>query len=175
MVTDAADAHKGVPLFAGLGNKELDRLARSLKERVFREGASVTREGETGAGFFVIAEGTATVSVDGEVKATLGPGDYFGEVALIDEGVRSASIVAATDLRLLRPLPLGVQAVRRGASAGRLGAPPDACEAPARPARLTPPRSRDTNRPSASPSSTRSVRARPGVPLSEKTAVAPAA
>jgi CRP-like cAMP-binding protein len=70
-----------------------------LKERVFREGTPVTKEGETGAGFFVIAEGNATVSVDGEAKATLGAGDYLGEVALIDEGVRSASITAATDLR----------------------------------------------------------------------------
>lgn len=99
MSTAPIDALRGVPLFAGLGEKELERLARSMKERVFREGSAVTREGETGAGFFVIAEGNATVSVDGEIRATLGPGDYFGEVALIDEGVRSASITAATDLR----------------------------------------------------------------------------
>ena len=58
----------------------------------------MTTEGATGAGFFIIAEGNADVSVGGEHRATLGPGDHFGEVALIDDGVRSASITAATDL-----------------------------------------------------------------------------
>jgi CRP-like cAMP-binding protein len=58
----------------------------------------VTKEGAGAAGFFVIVEGNATVSVGGEVRATLGPGDYFGEIALIDEGTRSASITAATDI-----------------------------------------------------------------------------
>jgi CRP-like cAMP-binding protein len=69
-----------------------------MKERRFKEGAEVTTEGAGGAGFFVIVEGNATVSVSGEARATLGPGDYFGEIALIDEGTRSASITAATDL-----------------------------------------------------------------------------
>ena len=58
----------------------------------------MTSEGSGGAGFFVITEGNATVSVSGEVRATLGPGDYFGEIALIDEGTRSATITAATDV-----------------------------------------------------------------------------
>jgi len=58
----------------------------------------MTSEGSGGAGFFVITEGNATVSVGGEVKSTLGPGDYFGEIALIDEGTRTASITAATDV-----------------------------------------------------------------------------
>ena len=69
-----------------------------MKERRFKEGAEVTTEGAGGAGFFVIVEGNATVSVSGEQRATLGPGDYFGEIALIDEGTRSASITAATDI-----------------------------------------------------------------------------
>jgi CRP/FNR family cyclic AMP-dependent transcriptional regulator len=59
----------------------------------------VTAEGASGAGFFIIADGNATVSVGGEEKATLSPGDYFGEIALVDEGTRTATIVAATDLR----------------------------------------------------------------------------
>src|SRR3989304_3858574 len=62
-----------------------------------REGAAVTQQGEHGVGFFVIAEGNATVSIDDEVKTTLGPGDYFGEMALIlKDGTRSATITAAT-------------------------------------------------------------------------------
>jgi CRP-like cAMP-binding protein len=92
------DALTKVPLFAGLGEDDLESLSRQLHERRFPEGAEVTTEGSTGAGFFVIAEGSANVSVAGEHRASLGPGDHFGEIALIDDGVRSASIVAATDL-----------------------------------------------------------------------------
>jgi CRP-like cAMP-binding protein len=92
------EALKRVPLFAGLGERELEQLSRQMHERRFPEGSSVTAEGATGAGFFVIAEGNANVTVAGEQRGTLGPGDYFGEIALIDDGVRSASITAATDL-----------------------------------------------------------------------------
>ena len=92
------EALRTVPLFAELGKRELEQLARQLHERRFPEGANVTTEGSTGTGFFVIAEGNANVSVGGEPRGTLGPGDYFGEIALIDDGVRSASITAATDL-----------------------------------------------------------------------------
>jgi CRP-like cAMP-binding protein len=88
-----------VPLFAGMRKKELERLAKQMRERTFDEGETIIAEGTTGAGFFVITEGNATVSIAGEMKSTLGPGDYFGEVALIDEGRRSASITAATDVR----------------------------------------------------------------------------
>ena len=70
-----------------------------MKERVFPAGQEVAGEGKGAAGFFVIADGSATVSIHGEERATLGPGDYFGEVALIDEGARSATIRAETDLR----------------------------------------------------------------------------
>ena len=92
------EALRNVPLFAELDEKDLEQLARQLHERRFPEGAEVTNEGSTGAGFFVILEGNADVSVGGEHRATLGPGDHFGEIALIDDGTRSASIVAATDL-----------------------------------------------------------------------------
>jgi CRP/FNR family cyclic AMP-dependent transcriptional regulator len=99
MALAPADALRNVPLFSGIDGKELNRIANQMKERVFREGSTVVSEGETGAGFFVIAEGNATVSVGGDIRTTLGPGDHFGEIALIDDGVRSASITAATDLR----------------------------------------------------------------------------
>jgi CRP-like cAMP-binding protein len=92
------EALRQVPLFSNLDEKDLDQLARQMHERRFPEGAEVTTEGATGAGFFVIAEGNADVSIGGEHRTTLGPGDHFGEVALIDDGVRSASIMAATDL-----------------------------------------------------------------------------
>jgi CRP-like cAMP-binding protein len=88
-----------VPLFAGLDQRELRDLASTMKERTFREGQAIAVEGQTGIGFFVIAEGTATVSQGGEDRATLGPGDHFGEIALIDDGVRTASVTADSQLK----------------------------------------------------------------------------
>jgi CRP-like cAMP-binding protein len=96
------DVHQSlsrVPLFAGVGKKELKRLAAQMSERTFPEGYVIATEGETGVGFFLIEDGTARVSVGGETRRDLGPGDWFGEIALIDEGPRSASVTAATDLR----------------------------------------------------------------------------
>jgi CRP/FNR family cyclic AMP-dependent transcriptional regulator len=98
MATSPEEALRNVPIFAGLTDDDLERLARQMKERRFSEGSAVTTEGAGAAGFFVIVEGSATVSVRGEATAQLGAGDYFGEIALIDEGTRSASIIAATDL-----------------------------------------------------------------------------
>jgi CRP-like cAMP-binding protein len=89
---------RNVSLFATLAEDDLEDLARQLHERRFAEGAAVTTEGAGGAGFFVIAAGNAEVLVGGEHRVTLGPGDHFGEIALIDSGIRSASIIAATDL-----------------------------------------------------------------------------
>ena len=87
-----------VPLFADFERGELERLARSFKERTFDAGSTVAGEGKTGAGFFVIESGEASVSVRGDERAKLGPGDYFGEIALIDDGARSATITADSDL-----------------------------------------------------------------------------
>ncbi len=88
-----------VPLFQGLPHNELQRIARSFKERHFSAGESVAAEGSGGVGFFVIGEGTASVDVHGDKRAQLGPGDYFGEIALIDDQARrTASITAETDL-----------------------------------------------------------------------------
>jgi CRP-like cAMP-binding protein len=83
-----------VPLFADLDRKELEDLAGWFKERSFSEGDEVVSEGRGGIGFFVIEQGHASVTVHGDERGALGPGDYFGEVALIDEGARSATITA---------------------------------------------------------------------------------
>jgi CRP/FNR family transcriptional regulator, cyclic AMP receptor protein len=87
-----------VPLFSDLERRELETLARSFKERRFDEGDTVTAEGTGGVGFFVIGEGEAAVTAGGEQRKTLKAGDYFGEVALIDEGARTATITAKTPL-----------------------------------------------------------------------------
>ena len=99
MARAPVDVLRHVPLFEGLEDKDLERLADRFQERSFSEGDSVVNEGSTGTSFFVIGEGNANVSIGGETRDTLGPGDYFGEIALVDEGVRSASITAATDLK----------------------------------------------------------------------------
>jgi CRP-like cAMP-binding protein len=88
---------KNVPLFHGLNDKQLKALSNNFTERSFREGQELTAEGTGGAGFFVIESGAARVTVDGEDRRTLGPGDYFGEIALIDGGLRTATITATSD------------------------------------------------------------------------------
>jgi CRP/FNR family cyclic AMP-dependent transcriptional regulator len=88
-----------VPLFSEFTKRDLKRLADSLTERTFPAGTTITSEDKGGAGFFVIADGTATVTVRGDERGSLGPNDYFGEMALIDGDLRSAEIVADTDVR----------------------------------------------------------------------------
>jgi CRP-like cAMP-binding protein len=70
-----------------------------MHERQFAKGERMTEEGARGVGFFVILEGTASVDVGGEARRSLSPGDHFGEIALLDEGPRTASIVAESDVR----------------------------------------------------------------------------
>jgi CRP-like cAMP-binding protein len=92
------DALRQVPLFADLTDEELAQVALLFKERHFTAGETVVKEGADGAAFFLIQSGEANVSVRGTERASLEPGDYFGEIALIDEDVRSATITATTDL-----------------------------------------------------------------------------
>ena len=101
-MTDTADLLAGVPFLAGLDRKHLERLARDFTERTFAAGSVAVREGdERGIGFFVVVEGEGTVTVGDKQVATVGPGDYFGEVALISDRVRTATVTATTDLRCL--------------------------------------------------------------------------
>src|SRR5438876_10241374 len=88
-----------IPLFEGLAHGALERISRSFKERRVSAGDTVAAEGAGGVGFFVISEGTASVDVHGEQRGKLGPGDYFGEIALIDDQARrTATITADSDL-----------------------------------------------------------------------------
>jgi CRP/FNR family cyclic AMP-dependent transcriptional regulator len=87
-----------IPLFADLKPRELEQLSSSFKERTFSEGETVATEGHEGAGFFVIESGEAAVTVGGDERRRLGPGDYFGDIALIDQGARTATITAESDL-----------------------------------------------------------------------------
>jgi SulP family sulfate permease len=88
-----------VPLFSDLDRRDLERIAGSMKERTFNAGDAVLVEGESGVGFFVIDDGHATVSVGGNERRKLGPGDYFGEVALLAQTDRTATVTADDELR----------------------------------------------------------------------------
>jgi len=69
-----------------------------MVERRFKVGDKITEQGHSGIGFFVIEEGTGDVTVNGESRGSVGPGDYFGEIALIQDSVRTATITATTDM-----------------------------------------------------------------------------
>jgi CRP-like cAMP-binding protein len=90
-----------VPLFSELSKRELESLARNAKEVPHRQGAVLAREGESGLGFFLIVEGTASVTVNGKPRRKMGPGDFFGEISLLDNGPRTATVTADTPMRLL--------------------------------------------------------------------------
>jgi CRP-like cAMP-binding protein len=87
-----------VPLFAGLERKELEQIADSMHERRFSAGDTVVQEGAGGAGFFVIDQGEADVTVGDQHVNTIRAGDYFGEIALLTGSERTATIVARSDM-----------------------------------------------------------------------------
>jgi CRP/FNR family transcriptional regulator, cyclic AMP receptor protein len=87
-----------VPLFADLGKDDLRRIASVFKERRFAGGETVIQRGSGAAAFYVIDSGEANVFVEGSRSRVLKAGDYFGEMALIDAGTRTATVIAATEL-----------------------------------------------------------------------------
>src|ERR687897_856859 len=93
------DSLREVPLFADLSRRDLKRVADSMKEKSFAPGQEVVAQGKSGVGFFVILDGSARVSQDGEERGLLTAGDFFGEMALIDGDDRTASVHAEGDLR----------------------------------------------------------------------------
>ena len=91
----------GVPLFEELTKKELEAIASAGKQVKHRAGSVLAREGDSGLGFFLILDGTAGVQVGGRSRGRLGPGDFFGEISLIDQGPRTATVTAETDITTL--------------------------------------------------------------------------
>ena len=90
-----------VPLFAGCSKRELSSIAAIADELDVREGTTLIREGERGREFFVIVEGTARVTRNGRKLNDIGPGDWAGEIALITDSPRTASVVTTSAGRLL--------------------------------------------------------------------------
>lgn len=96
MPQPSIDILRRVPLFADLEKRDLAQIASSFKAREYAAGDTLATEGESGVGFFLIESGEATVSVRGQEIARLKAGDSFGEVALIDDGARTATVTADT-------------------------------------------------------------------------------
>jgi CRP/FNR family cyclic AMP-dependent transcriptional regulator len=90
-----------VPLFSECSKRELEAIAQSAKEVQRKAGSTLVKEGDTAVGFFLITDGSAEVTVRGRKRATLGPGDFFGEISLLDESRRSATVTAQTPVRML--------------------------------------------------------------------------
>ena len=106
-MTRAEELLGRVPIFSDLKQKDLKRLASEAHELSFPAGTHLTDDDQFGSTFFVMVEGTVDVTVKGQPVRSLGPGDYFGEMGLVDRDHRSATVVANTDvvcLVLSRPV-----------------------------------------------------------------------
>jgi len=90
----------GVPLFSGCDRKELSQISSLATEIDVPEGKVLAQQGTPGREFYVILEGKAGVSIDGRDVAILGPGDFFGEMALLDQGLRVATVTAETPMEV---------------------------------------------------------------------------
>jgi CRP-like cAMP-binding protein len=95
------DALQNVPFLSHVQRKDLDGLAQTMAEREAPPGKEIVTQGKGGVAFFLILEGQATVVVDGEDRRTLGPGEHFGEIAMIVPDIpRTSTVRADTDVRL---------------------------------------------------------------------------
>ena len=95
---------ESIPLFAGLTLDQRETVAEACAQMTVEAGTTLVREGDFGHAAFAIMDGSAAVVHDGEVLRTLGPGDMFGEIAVLASGRRTATVVATTDMTLITVL-----------------------------------------------------------------------
>jgi CRP-like cAMP-binding protein len=89
---------KQIALFSACTRKELELINGATTKLRFAAGDKLAQQGENGHEFMVIVEGTARVEIGGQIVATVGPGEFFGEIALLDGGPRTATVIAETDV-----------------------------------------------------------------------------
>ena len=111
---EVAEALSKVPIFQDVPQKTLDRLERMSNTRTFKEGAEIIQEGTEGVGFFLILDGNVVVSRSGKELATLGQGATFGEMALLDNYRRSATVTASVETKVIALLRSDFTAELRG-------------------------------------------------------------
>ncbi len=99
--TDVRDQLSKTPLFSGLSKKLMHTLSATANDRSYNAGDTIVKEGEKSVGFYFIVDGKVNVEKAGKIVASLGPGQFFGEMALLDEQPRTASVKAATRSRCL--------------------------------------------------------------------------
>lgn len=97
----ALDYLRKAPIFKGLPARELEFIARSVKERVFEPGTVIVKQGDPGVGFFMIVDGRVEVIHDNHKIRDMGPGEFFGEMALMEERIRTATVTATERTRCL--------------------------------------------------------------------------
>jgi CRP-like cAMP-binding protein len=95
--TDPAESLRQVPLFSGLDRKELETIAKLAKEQRYAAGTTIVKAGAGGHGLYIIKEGQVSVVRDGQNVASFGPGQFFGEISVLDGGPRTADVRAETD------------------------------------------------------------------------------
>jgi CRP-like cAMP-binding protein len=100
-MVDQVELLSKIPLFATVPKRDLRQLAQAAHDMTFEAGARLASQDELGVTFFVVVEGEADVMVSGRERRRLRPGDYFGEMSVIDRSPRSADVVAASTLRCL--------------------------------------------------------------------------
>lgn len=99
--SDQLAALRAVPLFASMSDRDLKAVLGGCREELYSDGQAIVREGQPGGPFFLVVEGQAKLTIGGKVKKTFGPGDYFGEIAMIDKGPRTGTIVASGNVKAL--------------------------------------------------------------------------
>lgn len=102
---------KSTPMFSGCTQKELHRIAGAVRQTSHLAGTKILTEGRSGAGFFIIVDGVAKVTVRGKQRSELTGGDSFGEMALVDRGPRTATVTAETPIDLLQLSPWDFQSI----------------------------------------------------------------
>ncbi len=98
---DAQTVLRSVPLFSSLSKSQIRTMATTAKERSYRDGDTIVKQGEKGIGFYLILGGRARVEKAGQKLADLGPGQFFGEMALLDELPRTADVKAQGAVKCL--------------------------------------------------------------------------